>query len=226
VKEGVMRIPLIIFSLAILGISNLAASQSNANSLKRSVFQRTKSDSAIKPFVFPKSMIVVRSCYPTGNDCLFMNPEPRFPGLDATAAKNQEIIAKVLDDGKSIKKYLVRLDPARIAPSKRGKDSKEAFISKRVLKKWGKQYKVDFIFVFSRTINNSSPRSIKTGGGIYIVRQDKVLVVPSNTQSIKLDTPNLIDHLNNINRIGLEKLAKDARKIILSHKFEKRRSNY
>ena len=221
-----MRIPLIILSLGILGISNLAASQSNAESLKRNVFQRTKSDSAIKPFVFPKSMIVVRSCYPKENDCLFMTPEPRFAGLDATVTKNQEIIAKVLDDDKPIKKYLVRLDPTRIAPSKRGKDSTEAFISKRVLKKWGKQYKVDFIFVFSRTINHSPPKSIKTGGGIYIVRQDKVLVVPSNTQSINLDTPNLMDHLNDINRTGLVKLANDARKVIMSHKYEKRRSNY
>ena len=204
----------------------MANPQAKADTLEKSIFQIKKSDGAIKPFVFPKSMTVIRSCYPNENECLFLYPDPGIIGIDKAVSRNYEIIAKVLNDGKAIKKYLIRLDPARIAPSKRGKDSIELYLSKQKLKEIGKRSHVDFIFVFVRTINQFTPKSIETQGRIYLVRQNKVLVVPFNQQALELDTPNLKKHLEDINRNGLKQLMEDARKVIMSHKFEKRRSNY
>ena len=197
------------------------------------VFEIKKSDTAIKPLVFPKSMTVIRECYPENWGCLLLDPEPGMGHIDKAVVENSKYIHEAIDNEKAIKKYLVRLDPTRIAPSKRGKDHEalsilnEMDISKRVLKELGKQYDTDFIFVFRRTIFHiSRPRYIRTEGRIYLVRQDKLLVMPSNDQILELDVTDLQKRLQDINRNGLQQLAKDARKVILSHKFEKRRSNY
>lgn len=221
-----MPFPLIILFWGVLGISNLGISQSNADPLKKSVFQITKSDSAIKPFVFPKSMIVMQICVPK-NRCWLLNPEPgTTTPLDKTVSLYSSLITKVLNDEKPIKKHLIRLDPARIAPSNRGKDSVELYLSKRKLKEIGKRNAADFIFIFVRTINQVPPMSVETQGRIYLVKQNKVLVIPSNNQALDLDTSDLENHLEDVNRKGLQQLAKDARKVIMSHKYEKRRSNY
>jgi hypothetical protein len=221
-----VRLQIIFLFLTAIGTSILANPKAKADTLEKSIFQIKKSDTAIKPFVFPKSMTVIRSCYPNENECLFLYPDSGIVGIDKAVSKNFEIIAKVLNDEKAIKKYLIRLDPARIAPSKRGKDPKELYLTKRKLKEIGKRNDADFIFIFVRTINHFPPRSIQTQGRIYLVRQNKVLVVPSNNQALELNTPNLTKQLEEINRNGLQQLAKDARKVIHSHKFEKRRSNY
>ena len=197
------------------------------------LFDFRKSDTAIKPFVFPKSMTVIRDCYPDEGGCIFLNPEPGMGGIDKAIVANLRCIKEALNNEKAIKKYLVRLDPARIAPSTRGKDykagsiSNELDLSKRILKELGKQFDVDFIFVFRRTIfHTKRPRFIRTEGRIYLVRQNKLLIVPSNDQILELDTLDLKKKMKATNQTGLQQLAKDARKVIHSHKFEKRRSNY
>ncbi len=190
------------------------------------LFNAGKSDSSIKPFVFPKSMVVIPSCYPNKGGCVFIFPGVGVLGFDKEIGPKISLIAEILENEKAIKKYLVRLDPARIAPATRGEGLKGYLYSRQALKELGKQHDVDFLFLFRRTIFHPPPRFIRTQGLIYLVRQDKLLTVPFNDQIFKLNVPDFKKKMEEVNQIGLKQLAKDARRVIMSHKFEKRRSNY
>ncbi len=190
-----------------------------------SLFDAGKSDSAIKPFVFPKSMVVVRN---SSAGYLPVKPDMRggynFP--EETYQRLKPIEKGFLENegptNKFIKKYLVRLDPARIAPSIRGKDF-DYTLTRNALKKLGKEYDTDLLLVFQQSINIlSEPWMIQINGLIYLARQDKILIIPSNDHELKSSQPDFIS----INQKILKQLGKDARKVIHSHKFEKRRSNY
>ncbi len=176
------------------------------------LFNTGKSDLSIKPFVFPKSMVVIRSCYVAG---LFIEPH-MSPAQDFCTQIDQTSIEK------NIRKFLVKLDPARVAPAKRGKDFKDK-ISRSTLKAIKKLYDADIIFLFRQINLKAGGGSHTTQGLIYLTRQDKLLVVPSNNQEHSDKTDAEVDL---INQKGLQQLAQDARKVIHSHKFEKRRSNY
>ena len=190
-----------------------------------SLFDAGKSDSAIKPFVFPKSMVVVRN---SSLGHLPVKPDMRggynFP--EETYQRLKPIEKGFLENegptNKFIKKYLVRMDPARIAPSIRGNDF-DYTLTRNALKKLGKEYDTDLLLVFQQSINIlSEPWIIQINGLIYLTRQDKILIIPSNDHELKSSQPDFIS----INQKILEQLGKDARKVIHSHKFEKRRSNY
>jgi hypothetical protein len=183
-----------------------------------------KSDTAIKPFVFPKSMVVIRSCYLDAGGCVFLLPTVGVFGFDQEIGPKIGLISEILENKKGIKKYLVRLDPARIAPATQGKDFK-GNLSRKFLKHLNKQYDVDFVFVTRRTFFHPL-RSIRTQGVIYLKKQDKLLAIPFNDQTFKLNAPDLKKKVEEASQAGLQQLAKDARKVIHSYKFEKRRSNY
>jgi hypothetical protein len=189
------------------------------------LFDTGKSDTAIKPFVFPKSMAVVRNSSP-GYLPVKPNMQGGFDYSEETYQRLKPIEKGFLENevpiNRFIKKYLVRLDPARIAPSTRGKDF-DYILSRKALRKLGKEYDADLLFVFQQSINVlSEPWIIRIEGLIYLARQDKILILPSNDHELKSSQPDFIS----INQKSLEQLGKDARKIIHSHKFEKRRSNY
>ncbi len=189
------------------------------------LFKTGNTDSAIKPLVFPKSMVVIRSCHP---DCLSLESDQkpmaiapktttlRLQRLLILFSKNEE------DHRKAVKKWLVRLDPARIAPATRGEDFTET-VSRKNLEKLGEKHRsADFLFLFHQAlVFNRKPWAIRTRGIIYLTKQDKLIALPFNDQN--LGPKNEIEipiHL------GLQQLAKHARKVIHSHKYEKRRSNY
>ena len=120
-------------------------------------------------------------------------------------------------DSKRIRKTLLKLDPARIVPAKAG----EPFIGPvtRVrLKELVKQYSEDVIFIFRRTLNKKN-NSIRHQGLLYLARQKKVL-------SLKESEETGSGSLEEMDLAGLKFLAKEARRVLHSHKFEKRQSAY
>ena len=192
------------------------------------LFDTGKSDSAIKPFVFPKSMVVIRNSspgyLPVKSDIMpggYNYPEETYQRLKPIEKK---FLENEDPTNKFLKKYLVRLDPARIAPSTRGKDF-EYTLSRKALRELGKEYDVDLLFVFRQILLidfGSKPWVIQTQGLIYLARQDKILIIPSNDHELRSSHPDFLS----INQKSLKQLGKDTRKIIHSHKYEKRRSNY
>ena len=148
-------------------------------------------------------------------------------------------------DKTRVKKTLLKIDPTRIAPVFLGEDLLMNPKGYWLYGKENKKHKVDFIFYFRIVFNHGSwDANILTEGRIYLTRQKKVLVIPSNRQNVPFRHPSVGDKgkriinvppdiLANMKNImkeahlnGLQQLAKDARKVIMSHKFEKRRSNY
>ena len=151
-----------------------------------------KSDTAIKMLIFPKSLRVIESL-----------------------RSNQ--INESFSDPKRIKKSLLKLDPARIAPSKMG-ESVTGAITRNILKHLAKKYSDDVFLVFRRTFNNEK-NSIRHQGLLYLAKQRKVLALREIEESSS-------GSLQEMDLAGLKILAKEAKKVLHSHKYEKRQSAY
>ena len=151
-----------------------------------------KSDTAIKMLIFPKSLRVIESL-----------------------RSNQ--INESFSDPKRIKKSLLKLDPARIAPSKMG-ESVTGAITRNILKHLAKKYSDDVFLVFRRTFNNEK-NSIRHQGLLYLAKQRKVLALREIEESSS-------GSLREMDLAGLKILAKEAKKVLHSHKYENRQSAY
>ncbi|MCZ6541245.1 MAG: hypothetical protein O6704_06300 [Nitrospinae bacterium] len=169
------------------------------------VFEARVSDSAVKMIRFPQSLTVI------------------WNRPDSAAGKFDSI----LGDPATLKRTLRKIDPARIAPAALG----EEFIgpvTRKALDGLGKKYDVDLLLVYRREVVDERPGFIqlRNRARIYLVRQRKLLTVPANETATDFNENNWKEKIGEINRQGLKQLAEDARKVIHSHKFEKRRSNY
>ena len=120
-------------------------------------------------------------------------------------------------DPKRIRKTLLKLDPARIVPAKAG-EPVIGSVTRVRLRDLAKKYNEDVIFIFRRKVNNEK-NSIRHQGLLYLARQKKVLALKESKQ---VDTGSLEE----MDLAGLKFLAKEAKKILHSHKFEKRQSAY
>ena len=120
-------------------------------------------------------------------------------------------------DPKRIRKTLLKLDPARIVPAKAG-EPVIGPVTRARLRNLAKKYSEDVIFIFRRKVNNKK-NSIRHQGLLYLARQKKVLALK---ESKEVDTGSLEE----MDLAGLKFLAKEAKKILHSHKFEKRQSAY
>ena len=120
-------------------------------------------------------------------------------------------------DPKRIRKTLLKLDPSRIVPAKAG-EPVIGPVTRFRLRELAKQYNEDVIFIFRRTVN-SEKNSIHHQGLLYLARQKKVLALKENKQTGS-------GSLKEMDLVGLRFLAKEARKVLHSHKFEKRQSAY
>ena len=156
------------------------------------LMEKNKSDTAIKMLVFPKSLRVIENRENKENGDRFSAP-------------------------KRIRKTLLKLDPARIAPAQAGEPITGPVTRVR-LKELAKQYSEDVIFIFRRTLNNEN-NSIRHQGLLYLARQKKVL-------SLKESKETGSGSLEEMDLTGLKFLAKEAKKVLHSHKFEKRQSAY
>jgi len=169
------------------------------------VFEVRASDSAVKMIRFPQSLTVI-----------WNRPAPAAEKFDS-----------ILGDPATLKRTLRKIDPARIAPAALG----EEFIgpvTRKALDGLGKKYDVDLLLVFRREVVDERPDFIKlrNRARVYLVRQQKLLMIPANETATDFNENNWKEKIGEINRQGLKQLAEDARKVIHSHKFEKRRSNY
>ncbi len=169
------------------------------------VFEARVSDSAVKMIHFPQSLAVI-----------WNRPAPAAGKFDS-----------ILGDPVILKRTLRKIDPARIAPA----TLRDEFIgpaTRKALDDLGKKYDVDLLLVFRRDIvkERSDFIKLRNRARVYLVRQRKLLIVPANETSADFNDNNWKEKIMEINRRGLKQLAEDARKVILSHKFEKRRSNY
>lgn len=197
------------------------------NCFATGLFQPKKSDSNIKPLIFPLSMVVIEN-----------RPSERayFP-IDRTAppvATNQGLD---LSDKNSLKKTLGATDPAKITPARIG-EPYFGFLNKKELGKLAKENFERILFIFRREIglsgnqdsmiSNSSPfhLKVKTEGILYLTKQRKILVLRPNEKESDFSGNDIGKQLVKFNRAGLKDLAIEAKKILDKNKYEKRRSNY
>ena len=151
-----MRFPLIIlFSVVlfttpsvIVHAENSPSEKDNSLILQEDPFLKIKSDTAIKPFVFPKSMRVVQSCTAT-HSCLFHNPGLSL-GIyfEDMVGVSLDQMNKIFSDKSRVKKTLLKIDPARIAPVSLGQNMHKPPGGYLFFKKENKKNEVDFILYF------------------------------------------------------------------------------
>ena len=120
-------------------------------------------------------------------------------------------------DPKRMRKTLLKLDPVRIVPAKSG-EPVIGPVTRVRLRELAKKYSEDVIFIFRRKVNNEK-NSIRHQGLLYLAKQKKVLALK---ESKEVDTGSL----DEMDLAGLKFLAKEAKKVLHSHKFEKRQSAY
>ena len=178
-----------------------------------------KTDGAIKMLVFPKSLRVIE------------NRAAQVGKLEAT-----------LSDPKLIRKTLLKIDPSRVVPAKAG----EPFagpVTRDRLRELAKRYDEDVIFVFRGELN-IEPESltekellstehvvyIRYRGLLYLARQKRLLVLKGNEKMDQfagsVSPEQREERWRNLSVDGLKTLAQEARKLLHSHKFEKRQSAY
>ena len=184
------------------------------------VFETRASDSAVKMIRFPQSLAVIHNR--PGEKLFFLDLEEM-----RTSFLPQEMFDPILSDQKTLKRTLGKIDPARIVPVTLGKDVIGP-MNRETLDALGKQYNVDILLVFRRELRFFTPGLLKlrNRGLVYLVRQKKLLVVPSNESAVTYEENEFDEKVGEMNERGLKQLAEDTRKVIMSHKFEKRRSNY
>ena len=124
---------------------------------------------------------------------------------------------KNFSDPKRIKKSLLKIDPARIVPAKIG-ETVTGPITRDSLQHLADKYSEDVILIFRRLLD-SEKHSISHQGLIYLARQKKVLALSEIKESG-------VGSFQEMDLAGLKILAKEARKVLHSHKYEKRQSAY
>jgi hypothetical protein len=169
-----------------------------------------KSDIAVKMLVFPKSLRVIEN--------------------QLKAAGEEEAL---LSNSKRIRKTLLKIDPARIAPAKIGEPF-FGIVTRARLLKLSKQYSEDIIFIFRRIlkveVGSLTEHKIRYQGMLYLARQKKILMLIGNEKKKPLLDSGSVQDRADLSGIldekGLKDMAKEAKIILHSYKFEKRQSAY
>lgn len=130
--------------------------------------------------------------------------------------RNVETVA-IFSDSKRIRKTLLKLDPTRVTPAKAGEPIIGS-VTRDILRQLANQYSEDVIFIFRRTLDDEK-NSIRHQGLLYLARQKKILALKESMESDS-------GSLQEMDLAGLKTLAKEAKKVLHSHKFEKRQSAY
>ena len=123
----------------------------------------------------------------------------------------------IFTDPKRIRKILLKVDPARIVPAKTGEPA-IGIVTRDNLRQFAKRYSEDIIFIFRRTWDGAK-NEIHHQGILYLARQKKVLALKESINSGS-------ESMQEMDVAGLKNLAQEARKVLHSHKFEKRQSAY
>ena len=172
-----------------------------------------KTDSAVKMLHFPKSLRVVENITAGAGD-----------------------LRQVFNDPKQIRQTLLKLDPARIVPAKSGEPF-SGEITRKKLKGLTQIYSEDVIFLFRRSyepnllpIKDNTIVKAHHTGILYLAKQKKVLAlhgsIKEETFPRKESANEQAERLKKLDQEGLKALSIQARKVLHSHKFEKRQSAY
>ena len=116
-----------------------------------------------------------------------------------------------------IRKLLLKVDPPRIVPAKFGEPFNGP-VTREKLGQLANKYSEDVIFIFRRNLDKENDL-LRHQGLLYLTKQKKVLTLKENIESIS-------ESFKEMDIAGLKNLAKQAKKILHSHKFEKRQSAY
>ena len=172
-----------------------------------------KTDSAVKMLLFPKSLRVVENITPGLSD-----------------------LHQVFNAPKQIRRTLLKVDPARIVPAKSG-ESFVGEITREKLKELTQIYSEDVIFLFRRSyepnllpIKDNKTVKARHTGLLYLAKQKKVLALQGSVKeeafSGKESAKEQTERLKKLDQAGLKALSLQAKKVLHSHKFEKRQSAY
>ena len=172
-----------------------------------------KTDSAVKMLLFPKSLRVVENITPGLSD-----------------------LHQVFNAPKQIRRTLLKVDPARIVPAKSG-ESFVGEITREKLKELTQIYSEDVIFLFRRSyepnllpIKDNKTVKARHTGLLYLAKQKKVLALQGSAKeeafSGKESAKEQAERLKKLDQAGLKALSLQAKKVLHSHKFEKRQSAY
>ena len=140
-----------------------------------------------------------------------------FPKSLRVIENRDNEVKDIFSDPKRIRKTLLKVDPARIVPAKIG-EPVIGIVIRDNLRQLAKRYSEDIIFIFRRTWDDAKNK-IHHQGILYLARQKKVLALK---ESINSDS----ESIQEMDVVGLKALAQEARKVLHSHKFEKRQSAY
>ena len=140
-----------------------------------------------------------------------------FPKSLRVIENRDNEINDIFTDPKRIRKTLLKVDPARIVPAKTG-EPVIGIVTRDSLRQLAKRYSEDIIFIFRR-IWDDAKNEIHHQGILYLARQKKVLALKESMNSGS-------ESMQEMDIAGLKNLAQEARKILHSHKFEKRQSAY
>jgi hypothetical protein len=169
-----------------------------------------KSDIAVKMLVFPKSLRVIENQL-------------------KTSGEEEDLLSNL----KRVRKTLLKIDPARIAPAKVGEPF-SGIITRTRLLKLSEQYSEDVIFIFRKTLTvqagTLTEHKVRYQGMLYLARQKKVLMLKGNEKKRPLlGSDSVQDRAvfwRTLDEKGLKDIAKEARTTLHSYKFEKRQSAY
>ena len=221
-----MRFVIALWRIGIIGTALLFSSMGFADQ-----FSSSKIDTNIKPLVFPQSLVIIQYCgYKTEPFCFDIEPMSEAPIEKEVLGLGFSEISQALSNQKSVKQVLKKIDPARIVPVKIA-EPVHKFIMYDLQRSIAKQYEADIVLAIksalklSKNTNDGNP-AIKVKGVIYLDHQQVIIGHPSGEQELSLQVPDMEKQIKEAFKMSLMKLAKEARKIIMSHKYEKRRSNY
>jgi hypothetical protein len=140
-----------------------------------------------------------------------------FPKSLRVIENRDNDVNDIFTDPKRIRKTLLKVDPARIVPAKIGEPA-IGIVTRDNLRQFAKRYSEDIIFIFRRTWDDAKNK-IHHQGILYLARQKKVLALKESINSG-------MENMQKMDVAGLKTLAQEARKVLHSHKFEKRQSAY
>ena len=189
--------------LSILGVLCLFLLGANWGSdYQNDLISKGRLDSNVKYLTPPMSLTVVENRPARGT--YFFEGDP---------SSGQPDLARALGDPKSIKRTLLKTDPARLVPARQGEDFFSP-VTRDILLGLGKSNPADLLLIFRRKVKGNPEQgrvwTIKTQGLIYINKQKKILSLQENSQS-GMNAAQLSEN-------GLKILAQHARKVIQAQK--------
>ena len=187
---------------------------------KGDLILKNRSDYSVKFLTPPLSIVVINNQPKKGPFYFFRDGKNQSEKIKSSI-NNHETIWSILNDPKLIKDTLMKTDPTRLTPSKKGSNHKGP-VTKPILRALSNEQHGDLLFIFRWILEDESDSNIESigkpgylftltaSGLVYISKQNKVLALP--------DVIKKGEDLKKMAYYGLEMLASNAKKIIQAQK--------